>query len=381
MSVRKRKWLTKSGEARESWIVDYTDADGDRHIETFERKKDADTRHAQVNVNVAAGVHIAPSKTPTVKEAGSDWLKASEALGLERATLRVYSDHVRLHIVPFIGSVKLSDLNVQVTRKFEDTLRENGRSASLIRRVVRSLGAILADAQERGKAAHNAVRDMHRNRGRRRNKMLQKRKLEIGVDIPTKEEVSAIIAHAKGHWRPLLVAAAFTGLRASELRGLRWSDVDLKANEIKVRQRADRYNNIDKPKSEAGERTVPFGSYLSNTLKEWKLACPKGELVFPNGQGNVESLANICQRGLVAAVTAALGEPKYTGMHLFRHFYASWCIDRKLPPKVIQERLGHSSITLTFDRYGHLFPRVDDSHEIEAAELAVVNATHTQHAG
>src|SRR5262249_20826829 len=186
---------------------------------------------------------------------------------------------------------------------------------------------------------------MRRNRGKRRSKASQKRKLEIGVDIPAKEEVSAIIAHARGRWRPLLVTAAFTGLRASELRGLRWSDVDLKANEIKIRQRADRYNKIDKPKSEAGEHTIPFGPYLANTLKEWKLACLHGELVFPNRSGNVESLANICQRGLAPAVTAALGEPKYTGMHVFRHFYASWCIDRGLPPKVIQERLGHSSIT------------------------------------
>ena len=104
-------------------------------------------------------------------------------------------------------------------------------------------------------------------------------------------------------------------------------------------------------------------------------------LVFPNGAGNVQDLTYIIKRGLVPAVTAALGEPKYTGMHVFRHFYASWCIDRGLPPKVIQERLGHSSITMTFDRYGHLFPRVDDSHEIEAAELAVVNATQTRHAG
>jgi integrase len=102
---------------------------------------------------------------------------------------------------------------------------------------------------------------------------------------------------------------------------------------------------IGAPKSKASRRTVPFGSFVANTLREWKLACPKGELglVFPNGQGNIDSLANIIERGLKPTATAALGEPKYTGMHCFRHFYASWCIDRGLPPKVIQERLGHST--------------------------------------
>lgn len=63
-------------------------------------------------------------------------------------------------------------------------------------------------------------------------------------------------------------------------------------------------------------------------------------------------------------------EAKYTGLHTFRHFFASWCINRKedgglgLPAKVVQERLGHSSITMTMDTYGHLFPRGDDKAEL-----------------
>ena len=154
----------------------------------------------------------------------------------------------------------------------------------------------------------------------------------MGVDIPTSAEVGAIIAAAKGRWRPLFIVAAFTGLRASELRGLTWKDVDLKANELHVTQRADRFNTIGAPKSAKSQRTVPFGSFVSNTLKEWQLACPPGELVFPNGKGNIDCLSNIIRSGLIPAVTAAglviAGKAKYSGMHLFRHFYASWCIDR-----------------------------------------------------
>ena len=205
----------------------------------------------------------------------------------------------------------------------------------------------------------------------------QKGKLKIGVDIPTPDEIKAIIANAKGRWRPLLIAAIFTGLRASELRGLRWRDVDFKANELHVRQRADRFNEIGKPKSAAGERSVPFGKFVANTLKERKLACPKseGDLVFPNGVGKVESLANIINRGLIPAQAS---KAKYTGLHALRHFYASWCINRPadgglgLPTKVVQERLGHSSITMTYDRYGHLFPRGDDAKELDAAERALL---------
>ena len=68
---------------------------------------------------------------------------------------------------------------------------------------------------------------------------------------------------------------------------------------------------------------------------------------------------------------------KYPGLHTFRHFYASWCINRKedgglgLPAKIVQERLGHSSISMTLDVYGHLFPRGDDTDELAAAERAI----------
>src|SRR5712692_896447 len=122
MSVRKRKWTTSKGEEREAWIVDYADQEGGRHIETFDRKKDADARHAEVNVDVKAGTHVAPSKSVTVKEAGESWIVAANAHGLERATVKQYREHVDQHIVPFIGSLKLSEISAQTVRKFEDRL-------------------------------------------------------------------------------------------------------------------------------------------------------------------------------------------------------------------------------------------------------------------
>ena len=99
---------------------------------------------------------------------------------------------------------------------------------------------------------------------------------------------------------------------------------------------------------------------------EWKLVCPRSELdlVFPTNSGRIEYHTNIVRGAFLSAQIAAGivvdGKPKYPGLHVLRHFYASWLIDRNLPPKVIQERLGHSSITMTFDTYGHLFPRVED---------------------
>jgi integrase len=379
VSVRRRTWKTPHGEAKEAWIVDYVDQHGDRHIKTFTRKKDADAYHARVAVDVSAGTHTADSRSITVAEAGKLWLQSAEAAKLERSTLEAYRRHLNLHIAPFIGDVKLAQLTMPALRAYEDRLRAE-RSAVMVRKVFTSLSSMLADAQERGLVA----RSMRTKRARGKERHAERRqrgKLKVGVDIPTPDEVRAIIAHLSGRWRPVLLTAIFTGLRGSELRGLRWVDVDLKRNEIHVRQRADRWRAIGRPKSETSERTIPLLPMVANTLREWKLACPRGEqdLAFPNGAGRIEDHGNIVERGwiptqIAAGVTDKRGRARYPGLHALRHFYASWCINRKaaggleLPAKMVQARLGHANIGLTMDRYGHLFPSDDDGAELVAAE-------------
>jgi integrase len=399
MSVRKRKWITRKGEEKEAWVVDYYDQQGKRVLKTFIRKKEADAYAATTHVEVREGMHVADSASVTVKKAGDLWLKSAEDAELERTTLDQYRQHLRLHIEPLIGRTKLSQLNAPTIRAFEDKLRENKRSATMVKYVIRSLGALLADAQERGLIVRNPVRELRRHRrGKGSHQERHNGKLKVGVDIPTPDEIKRIIQVAEGRWRPLLLTAIFTGLRASELRGLRWEDVDLNKGELHVRQRADRFNNIGSPKTAAGERTVPLPPMVVNTLREWKLKCPKKDgrlwLVFPNGEGNVEWHTNLVLRGLQptlikAGVTArarnAKGQPlldkdgrpvieaKYTGLHALRHFYASWCANVGLSMKVVQTRMGHSNIAVTMDTYTHIFPTdADDSEKLAEAERALM---------
>ncbi|WP_296435601.1 MULTISPECIES: tyrosine-type recombinase/integrase [unclassified Rhizobium] len=397
MSVRKREWVTPKGVEKSAWVVDYVDTTGKRRLKTFTKKKEADQFAATATVEVREGTHVADSASVTVEKAGALWIASGEHAGLERSSLNQRRSHLNNHIVPLIGSTLLSKMSVPAVREFEDRLRTEGRSAAMTKKVITSLGSILADAGERGLAMRNPVRDIKGSRkGRdRRQEKRQRGRLEVGVDIPTREEIKALVNALAGNWRPLLLTVIFTGLRSSELRGLRWQDVDFKRGEIAVRQRVDQFREMGPPKSEAGNRTIPIPPLVVNALKELKLKDGKNStLVFSNQDGDSRSHKNVVAKGLQPAMVRAgvvvetgkldkKGNPivkaKYTGLHSLRHFYASWLINRKedgglgLPVKMVQERLGHASIVMTMDIYGHLFPRGDDGREMAEAANALLN--------
>jgi len=190
MSVRKREWTTRKGEPKEAWIVDYTDQDGDRHIETFERKKDADARHDKVRMDVRQGVHTAASKSETVAEAADRWLNRVEAEGRERGTLAQYRQHVRLHIAPRIGRYKLAHLTPAKVEAFRDDLLAS-LSRPMARKVLTSLKSLLKTA----KHAHVAA-DVSVGRSKR-----SERKLEAGRNIPSPGEIKRIVGAANGNAR------------------------------------------------------------------------------------------------------------------------------------------------------------------------------------
>ncbi|NDV88771.1 tyrosine-type recombinase/integrase [Aurantimonas aggregata] len=396
MSVRKRSWTTAKGEAKTAWVVDYVDGAGKRRLKSFKLKKAADAFAATATVEVREGIHVADSASVTVETAGELWITSGLNAGLEQSTMKQRRSHLDIHIKPLIGSTLLSKITVPTVRDFEDRMRRDGRSAIMTRKVLTSLGSILSDASERGLATRNPVRDIRSGRkGRdRRAERRQKGRIEVGVDIPTREEIKALVGALDDAWRPLLITAIFSGMRSSELRGLRWQDVDFKRNLISVNQRIDAYGVVGAPKSEAGTRKIPVPPLVLNALKEHRLRSGGNSLlVFGNDDGASRTHASIVRSGLIPAMIRAgvvvatgevrKGEPamaaKYTGLHSLRHFYASWCINRRedgglgLPAKMVQERLGHASIVMTMDVYGHLFPRDDAEDELAAAATALLS--------
>jgi integrase len=384
--------------AKSAYVVVYT-VNGKRHQRTFDKKKQADAWIARAQLDVLNGTHVPDSASMTVREAGKQWIEAckhgtAERPALERATWEGYEQHLDHHIFPYLGDLKLSRLTPDAVHDFEARLAAGTppvgadaakpRSRAMIRKIRSSLGALLAEFR----VPRNVVYEQRRPRSKGHVEQRHEDDLELGVDIPKPDEIRAIIKELNKEkwrrWRPLILTAIFTGLRASELRGLRWRDVDFERAPpgIQVRQRRDRYGDEGPPKSKAGRRIVPITPKLVAVLREWQLACPKGKdgLVFPNGVGRVESHANIINRCWwplqVAAGVAIIGKdnngkvvldedgepvrkPRYTGLHALRHFYASWCINSEAagrPRAAAEGRADAARPFLDHHDDGHLRP-------------------------
>jgi integrase len=379
--VRRRTW-TSGGETKSAWIVDYFDLDGRRRQKTFPHKKAADSYLTTVRHEIAAGTHTAPSASITVADAAELWLKAGKLNGLEHSTLKNYRAEVRHHIAPLLGRVRLADLSTPRIQRFADALIDRPTasdpaqklSRSMARRVLGSLKSLLREAQRQGQLSKDPARPVSIRVSKR-----GVTKINAGQDFPSKDEANTILAAATGRLRPLVVMAIFTGMRVSELRGLRWADVDLDAKVVHVRQRADAWGTMGPPKSEAGERAIPLTPMVVNALREWRIGCPTGtlDLVFPTATGRPQPHSTIANRFWYplqrkAGIVDAQGKAKY-GAHCLRHFFASWMIDAGMPVKRLQAMLGHSTLAMTSDTYGHLFPDPEgDQQRMAAAERALV---------
>jgi len=254
-SVRKRTW----GDGKTAWVADYFDQDGKRHLKTFKTQKAAKAWLVGTQHEVKQGIHTPESDSITVAEAAEIWMEKGELENLERSTLRQYRNHANLHIKPSrIGAEKLARLSTPTIEAFRDDLLKKC-SRPMARKVLTSLKSIIGEAQRRGLVAHNAAQPVKIDAKKR-----DQRKLAVGRDIPSKEEIQTILSRADGRWRPLLITAIFTGMRASELRGLSWNDVNFEHKVAHVRQRANLWGEIGAPKSAAGHREIPM-SPMSST--------------------------------------------------------------------------------------------------------------------
>lgn len=369
MSIRKRSWQNAKGETT-VWVVDYKDQHGQRKTKQFTRKKDAETWSTSAAWQVSQGTHTSERQSITVSQAGKLWLEARRADDLEPSTLAAYDQHLRLHIAPRWGSVKISQLSTPMAEKFKDELMTS-LSRPMAIRVLRSFKAVITEAVRLGYAAHNVALPV---------KVKRSARPERKIAIPSKAAMKRMLDTAQASRNPMAMPCycllVFAGLRASEMRGLSWSEIMFDKGHLNIRKRADHVGILGKTKTVAGERTIPLPEMAVNALKLWKLKCmpSQGDLVFPSLAGKPMSW-NYLMSHVVAPIQIEAGESTTRfgkieplwNMHSFRHAAASLWIEQRLDAKRVQAMMGHSNIAVTFDTYGHLFAQNEQDARTSAA--------------
>jgi integrase len=303
----------------------------------------------------------------TVGEFLERWLRDYVSPNLAPRTAEGYEHIIRRHLVPGLGAIHLSQLTPQHVQAYYSERIANGRldgngglSARSVRHHHRTLHDALQHALKWGLVAHNVTQAVDAPRFKNH----EMRTLDA-------KGVHEILEATRGtSYHPLFHTAVFTGMRRSELLGLRWRNVDLDMCTISVSQVMHHLRTgefvIGEPKSKKSRRLIDLPPSTAVILRRWKeqlhaervllgTQLSADDLVFGNPDGS-PLLPDTVTHAWVKLVRR-LG---YAGVRLHdaRHTHATLMLQQGVHPKVVQERLGHSSIQVTLDTYSHVTPGI-----------------------
>jgi integrase len=307
---------------------------------------------------------LSANRGPTIAEAAGAWLEAARA-GIVRnrsgepykpSTIRSYEQSLRLRVLPALGRERLAEIDLPALQRYVDRLAADGLGAQTIGLSVAPLRAIYRRANQLGEVKTNPTRGLALPAPR----PPQRR-------IASPAEIEAILAAVAADDRPLWATAIYAGLRRGELLALCWEDVDLAAGVIHVRRGWDTVEGEIEPKSRHGRRRVPIPAVLRDYLLECKMSViARTSRVF----GGANRARKVIERGMRAMRDAGI-EPLQ--IHDARHTYASLMIAAGVNAKALSEFMGHATIAITYDLYGHLMP---GSHDEAAGLLDAFLARH-----
>jgi integrase len=329
---------------------------------TFRDLGEARAWRHESQVAIRNGLLRSPSQT-TLRQAADGWLAAAEK-GVVRtrsgeaykpAAVRAYRQALNQRVLPELGDRKLTAITFTMLQDFADQLSAKKLSPSTVRNTLLPVRAIYRRAHVRGEVAINPTLKLSLPavRGRRDR-----------IAAPT--ELAPLLDALEPADRAIYATALYAGLRAGELQALQWDDIDLDTNLIHVRQGWDTQAGFIAPKSRAGQRRVPITQTLRRELLQHRLHKGTGGtgFVFPSSRNPNKPFA---PRTLTLHTQKAWKNKRLTpiGLHECRHSYATYMIAAGINTKALSTYMGHSSITITLDRYGHLLP----GNETQTAQL------------
>jgi integrase len=313
-------------------------------------KKKARDKLREIEDQLRRGIYLPDKKIPTFKQVAKDWIEYKKP-NLRHSTWSVYEGHTRNHFDE-INLIKVNRVTTAKVEKWITARHNDGMNIGTIKKILVTLGQIMAYAVRHGYVDYNPVRDAERPRGNGESE-------ESKIRILTPVEINALLDSEQDmKYRTLFMLALFSGSRQGELLGLKWTDIDWENNQIHI-QRTFNNQRWYSTKTDASNRKIDLGPVMMKELKEWKLACPPNDLdlIFPNEAGQPINHSNLVKRHFEPALAKANIEK--IRFHDLRHTYASLLIEQGENIKYIQSQLGHSSPTVTLNVYAHLIKPVN----------------------
>jgi len=336
---------------------------------------------AQMHRDLQTGDYVEPNRLKT-GEFLLKWLEDTRSR-VSPKTFERYGLAIRRHIVPYLGERLLKKLEPLDLTALYTHLLEGGRykGGALSARSVRHTHVILRGALRQAVKWRLLTRDPSDAVSPPRPKRPEMRAL-------TDAEMALLLKQARGtrlHLPALL--AMSTGLRRSEIFGLRWCDVDFEAGQLAVRQTLQEVRkalHFREPKSAKSRRTVALSTLVLDVLKSHRaaqaaerLSLGAGyrdlDLVLAKWDGSPWKPESISTLFRAVVRRAGLGHVRF---HDLRHSHATQLLRLGVPAKVVSERLGHATIGITLDTYTHVLPGMqeDAAKKVDLALRAAIGA-------
>lgn len=294
-----------------------------------------------------------PAKPRTFEDfAETDWLSRVRARvtqgNLQASTLSTYEHDLRGHLLPAFGSTRVDRISVEQIDRWQDNLSADGYSNHTVRRLVTTLGNVLDFARRRKMIPTNPVSDVEKPSARRRREPI----------ILTRAQVYKLADAAEtADETNLILTAAFTGARISELFGLRWQNVHLDDEPPTLVIAEQVYQGVrkDRAKTPSGYRRIILAPPAADALRSQQVEGRNSEegIVFPAPAGGPWRASNFNRRQWKAVREAAdLPELHF---HDLRHFYVSHVRNAGLAPAITEQLVGHND-ERTHRSYTHAIP-------------------------
>lgn len=369
----------RTGETRYRAEV-WNPATKERDFKTFPSLAAAKSWRAAMQVRIANG-EAGVIESPTLNQAWAAWFVLAQAGTIRNnrgdvykpSALTGYEHAMRLHVLPELGQRRLADIRVPHVQRLVDGLVARGQAARTVNNTLAPLRVVFKDALRREQCRFNPTLGVAMPSGERHRDR-----------IASPAEAQQLLAAVPDEDRVIWAIAFYAGLRAGEIMALRWEDIDLKTRTLRVERSYDpKSHTFVTPKTSKGFRAVPFPAVLVPYLPE-----PRAGLVC--GDDGVKPYVSTTTRKRALRAWGWKPDPKDPKKlikarpdalepitpHECRHTYASLMLAAGIDIVKVSKWMGHSSIQITVDRYGHLLPG-DATAAMERFER-YLTATHEE---